>query len=81
MTVAALMAVHMDEALVEVAKEVFPHWALDIQITWMCCGIHKPSTIKFQRLDLAVVRVNNSLPLFQEALTQINYSNTKFWRS
>ena len=60
----ALTVVHVEVALAEVAKEVFPHRALDIQRAWRRRVVNKPSHMKFRRLALAVVRVNNSLPLF-----------------
>ena len=60
----ALTVVHVEVALAEVAKEVFPHRALDIQRAWMRRGIHKPGHMNFRRLASAVIRINNALPLF-----------------
>jgi hypothetical protein len=50
-----------------VAETVFPFRALSNQKLWMRRGMTKPRELLFRKTTAAVVRLNNSLPLFPNA--------------
>lgn len=57
----------IDVALKEVAENVFPHRALEMQKLWMRRGLKKPTDMSFRALSSAVNRMNNALPYFPGA--------------
>jgi hypothetical protein len=57
----------IDDALISVAKNVFPHRALEIQKIWMRRAIRKPKDMPVRKLIAILTKMNNSLARFPEA--------------
>lgn len=60
--------------LLEVAENVFPHRALEMQKLWMKRGLKKPRDMTFRALSSAVNRMNNALPHFPGATDANKFS-------
>jgi hypothetical protein len=58
-----------------VAETVFPFRALSNQKLWMRRGMKKPRELSFRKTAAAVVRLNNSLPLFPNATASDMFSD------
>ena len=58
-----------------VAETVFPLRALSNQKLWMRRGMKKPRELSFRKTATAVVRLNNSLPLFPNATASDMFSD------
>ncbi len=63
------------EGLHAVAETVFPFRALSNQKLWMRRGMKKPKELSFRKTAAAVVRLNNSLPLFPGATASDKFSD------
>ena len=61
---APLLPEHINLALDEVAKSVFPYRALENQKLWMSKHMHKPRSMTIRDTAVQIDRLNNSLPLF-----------------
>jgi hypothetical protein len=57
----------IDDALISVATNVFPHRALEIQKIWMRRAIRKPKDMPVRKLIVILTKMNNSLARFPEA--------------
>jgi hypothetical protein len=57
----------IDDALISVAKNIFPHRALEIQKIWMRRQIRKPKDMPVRKLFAIITKMNNSLARFPEA--------------
>jgi hypothetical protein len=57
----------IDDALISVAKNIFPHRALEIQKIWMRRQICKPKEMPVRKLVAIITKMNNSLARFPEA--------------
>jgi hypothetical protein len=57
----------IDDALISVTKNIFPHRALEIQKIWMCRQIRKPKDMHVRKLVSIITKMNNSLTRFPEA--------------
>jgi hypothetical protein len=57
----------IDDALISVAKNIFPHRALEIQKIWMRRAIRKPKDMPVCKLIVILTKMNNSLTRFPEA--------------
>jgi hypothetical protein len=57
----------IDDALINVAKNIFPHCALEIQKIWMKRQIRKPKDIHVRKMVAIITKMNNSLARFPEA--------------
>jgi hypothetical protein len=57
----------IDDALISVAKNIFPHRALEIQKIWMRRAIHKPKDMPVRKLIAILTKMNNSLTRFPKA--------------
>ena len=54
---------HVELALKEVGKEVFPRRALELQRLWMLRYMQKPKHLSIRKTINAITKMNNSLPL------------------
>ena len=68
---------HIDLALKEVGKEVFPRQALELQRLWMLCHFKKPHDLSIRKTVAAITRMNNLLPLFPEGDEDAKFSETE----
>jgi hypothetical protein len=57
----------IDDALVSVAENIFPHRALEIQKIWMKRQIRKPKSMPVRKMIAIITKMNNSLARFPEA--------------
>jgi hypothetical protein len=57
----------IDDTLISVAKNIFPHRALEIQKIWMRRAIRKPKDMPVRKLIVILTKMNNSLTRFPEA--------------
>jgi hypothetical protein len=57
----------IDDALISVAKNIFPHRVLEIQKIWMRRAIRKPKDMPVRKLIVILTKMNNSLTRFLEA--------------
>jgi hypothetical protein len=57
----------IDDALISVAKNIFPHCALEIQKIWMKRQIRKPKSMPVRKMIAIITKMNNSLARFPEA--------------
>jgi hypothetical protein len=57
----------IDEALISVAKNIFPHRALEIQKIWMKRQVRKPKDMPVRKMIAIITKMNNSLARFPEA--------------
>jgi hypothetical protein len=57
----------IDDVLISVAKNIFPHRALEIQKNWMRRQIRKPKDMPVRKLVAIITKMNNSLARFPEA--------------
>jgi hypothetical protein len=57
----------IDDALVSVAGNIFPHRALEIQKIWMKRQIRKPKNMPVRKMIAIITKMNNSLARFPEA--------------
>ena len=65
----------VQSALDSVAKEVFPHRALELQKLWMTRGMKKPFELTTRKMASAITRINNALPLFPDAQESDKFTN------
>jgi hypothetical protein len=83
---------HVELALKEVGKEVFPRRALELQRLWMLRYMRKPKHLSIRKTVNAITKMNNSLPLFpggeesskfpeQELVGLIEWSLPPIWRA
>jgi Tfp pilus assembly protein PilE len=70
-------AAMVDNALMVVATNVFPHRALEIQRLWMNRGMRKPYELTTRKTAAAITRINNTLPLFPGGTDASKFSNAK----
>ena len=64
----------VDQGLAAVAIDVFPHRALFYQKRWMQNGIRKPRALTTRQMVAALIKINNSLPLFPGATEADKFS-------
>ena len=64
----------VDDALGEVAKEIFPHRALEIQKLWMRRVMRKPKDMTARKMAAAIVRMNSKLIRFPGAEAKDTFS-------
>ena len=57
----------IDDALISVSKNIFPHRALEIQKIWMRRQIKKPKSMPVRKMTAIITKMNNSLARFPEA--------------
>jgi hypothetical protein len=57
----------IDDALISVVKNIFPHRVLEIQKIWMHRQIRKPKDMPVRKLVAIITKMNNSLARFPEA--------------
>ena len=57
----------VEDGLKAVAEDVFPHRALFYQKRWMQNGMKLPRALSTRQAVAALIKINNSLPLFPEA--------------
>ena len=87
-----LEVAHIQNSLLEVAKMVFPHRALETQKLWMSKHMRKPFSMSVRETAVQISRLNNSLPLFPngstaakfntaELLTMMEYALPDSWRT
>ena len=76
-TVAPLTPEMIDISIQQVAKEVFPHRAIEKQKQWMERDMRKPATLSTRQTAAAITRINNSFPFFPNATEQDKYSDRK----
>jgi hypothetical protein len=57
----------IDDALISVAKNIFPHRALEIQKIWMKRQIRKPKSMPVRKMIAIITKMNNSLARFPKA--------------
>ena len=57
---------HVEQALKEVGKEVFPRRALELQRLWMLRYMRKPRHLSIRKTVNAITKMNNALPMFPE---------------
>lgn len=67
----------VNKALKSVTQTIFPHRALEIQKLWMQRGMKKPFALSTRKTAAAIVRINNSLPLFPGATEESRFSATE----
>ena len=57
---------HVEQALKEVGKEVFPRRALELQRLWMLRYMRNPRHLSIRKTVNAITKMNNVLPMFPE---------------
>ena len=57
---------HIEVGLAEIAKVVFPCRALETQSAWSHGSIKKPHNVSIRQFVTAIVRINDSSPLFPQ---------------
>ena len=70
----------VETSLKMVAKEVFPHRALERQKQWMIRDMRKPYELSTRKYFSAVARMNNALPKFPEATEEAKFSEHELIR-
>ena len=70
----------VDDALKTVAKEIFPHRALERQKQWMIRDMRKPYELTTRKYFSAVVRMNNALPRFPGATEESKFPEKELIR-
>jgi hypothetical protein len=70
----------VNNCLKTVAKEVFPHRALERQRQWMIRDMRKPYELSTRKYFSAVARMNNALPKFPEASEESKFSELELIR-
>ena len=72
-----LEVAHIQNALLEVAKMVFPHRALETQKLWMSKHMRKPFHMSVRETAVQISRLNNSLPLFPNGSTSLKLNTAE----
>jgi len=68
---------HIDDALKEVGKEVFPRRALELQRLWMLRYMRKPKMMSSRKTAFAITRMNNLLELFPDGDESSKFSESE----
>jgi hypothetical protein len=68
---------HVEEAISQVTKTIFPHRALELQQLWMERYMRKPEDMTTRKMASAITRINNYLPMFPDANPESKFPETK----
>ena len=68
---------HIDDALNEVGRNVFPHRALENQKQWMRRHLRKTVDMPFRTMASSVVRINSYLPFLPDATENDKFSDAE----
>ena len=67
---------HVEEAIAQVTKTIFPHRALELQQLWMKRYMRKPEDMTTRKMASAITRINNYLPMFPDATPDSKFSES-----
>jgi hypothetical protein len=68
---------HVEEAIDQVTKTIFPHRALELQQLWMERYMRKPEDMTTRKMASAITRINNYLPMFPDATAESKFPEAK----